>query len=145
MLGALFEREFALSLVLSAQPSDTAKRYRADRRTLRLRADAGMSHTRAASLGGIVALARDGPNRLRGRFRIPVNRQSYSVLTGWGKDTRVLLVGEFLAVHNPEKGKRLFALTEEGMLARDKLPAPPGRRRPTPREPKKTPGTPDAG
>ena len=124
-LSKLLEREFLLSFVLDDPPAGPARNYRADRRTLRSRRRAGYSHTRAASLGGIVTVWDYGGETLKGRFRITAVRQSYLVLTGWRAGVRVLVIGEFTAVHNRGKGEAILARTEE-----DKMVRPPARTKP---------------
>lgn len=115
----VLRREFFLSLVLGDPPAGAARNYRVDRRTLRFRRDAGYGHTRAASLGGIAAVWEYGHKTLKGRFRINALRQSYLVLTGWRTDARILVLGEFTAVRNREKGEGILARTEEDEMARE--------------------------
>ncbi len=121
ILGSAFDREFALSLVLEGLPAGWGRQYRVDRKTLRVRRDAGFTHTRAASLSGLAAVYDYGEKQLRGRFRIAAKQQSYSVLTGWAGDRSVLYVGEFRAIRDRAAGEKILAWTAEGKMAR----APP--------------------
>ncbi len=118
ILGRRFEREFLLSLVLDAPPAGSARHYRVFRRTLRGRHRAGSSHTRCASLSGMAVVWDYGNGRLHGRLRVTAKQQSYMVLTGWGRDRRVLLVGEFAAVNDRAAGETIFAWTEEEGMSR---------------------------
>ncbi|MCH7808794.1 MAG: hypothetical protein IIB60_06165 [Planctomycetes bacterium] len=118
VLGTRFEQEFQLSLVLEAPPAGAARNYRVTRRTLRFRRDAGYTHTRGASLVGIVGVWDFGPDKLSGRFRITALRQSYWVPTGWRTNARVLLLGDFTAFRDPVKGQAILDRTEEGNIAR---------------------------
>ncbi|MGB2988113.1 MAG: hypothetical protein WBE26_19775 [Phycisphaerae bacterium] len=127
LIGKRFEREFVLSLVLDGPPAGSARQYRVGRRVMRARGRAGYSHTRSASLAGIVGVWDYGKGKLRGRFRLAAKQQSYSVLTGWKGDRRVLFVGEFIAAANREMGERILVRTEEDGMAR-----PPPRGKPIP-------------
>jgi hypothetical protein len=116
LAGKRFEREFALSLVLDGPPAGSARQYSVGRRAMRARARAGFSHTRSASLSGVVLIMDYGADKLRGRFRLIAKQQTYSVLTGWKGDHRVLFVGEFDAVSNRSAGEKILARSEaEGM------------------------------
>lgn len=128
-LGKVLSEDRALSLVLGEAPAGDARSYTVDRRTLRMRIDQGYSHLRGASLSGIAAVWDYKSGRsLRGRFRITATQQSFSILTGWSGDTRVLLAADFVAVPDESAGRRLLALTEEGALRRD----PPSASTPPP-------------
>jgi len=127
LLGRHFGERFYLSLVLQEAPAGTARDYALNRRSLRARYSKGYTHRRAASLGGIAAIWDYGRKRLMGRFRVAGNQQSYSVLTGWKGDRRVLLVGEFAAVENREAGLKILAKTEREAMRRsrpDPVPQP---------------------
>ena len=56
IFGKRFEKEFLLSLVAKGLPAGDGREYRMDRRTARMRHDAGYGHTRSASLSGIFAV-----------------------------------------------------------------------------------------
>jgi len=130
--GQLRGGEFLLSLDLGKPPAGTARDYKVDRRTLRMRRDAGYNHKRAASLRGIAAVWNFGRKTLKGRFRTTALRQSYLVLTGWRAEAQVLMVGEFTAVHNRKKGEAILARTEEGGATRPPVRKSPPRRRSSP-------------
>ena len=117
-LGKRFRSEFIASLVLEGLPARTARNYRVGRRTFRGRVEAGYKHTRSASLAGIATVWDYGRHRLRGRFRFSAKHQSYSVLTGWGSNKGLLVVGEFTAVPDRRAGERILARTEERGLER---------------------------
>lgn len=118
IFGKRFEKEFLLSLVAKELPAGGGREYRMDRRTARVRHDAGYTHRRAASVSGILAIWDYGQSQLRGRFRFTAKEQSYSVLKGWNGNNAVLLVGEFVAVCNEAVGKELLKRTEEGSMSR---------------------------
>ncbi|MEK7730778.1 MAG: hypothetical protein AAB363_02865, partial [Planctomycetota bacterium] len=118
IFGKRFEKEFLLSLVAKGLPAGGGREYRMDRRTARVRHDAGYGHSRSASLSGIFAVWNYRRSQLRGRFRFTAKEQSYSVLRGWSGNNAVLVVGEFAAVHDEVAGKKLLLRTEEGAMAR---------------------------
>ncbi|HNQ21646.1 MAG TPA: hypothetical protein PKK06_00980 [Phycisphaerae bacterium] len=123
LVGRLGSEEFRASLVLGELPAGRGRDYRVTRRTLRLQAREGWAHARAASLTGIVAVWRkEGEQRWHGRFRILARQQAFLALLGWGRDSDVLLLGEFVAVPGQAQGEAILALTEEGGMERD---APP--------------------
>jgi hypothetical protein len=123
--GKPHKRIELLSLVLPGTPAGTGRDYHVNRRALRARRDAGYTHTRTASLRGIVGVWDYGRGRLKGRFRITALRQSYWVVMGWRADARVLILGEFEAIHDPTRGGAILARTEEDGMARR---PPPGRK-----------------
>ncbi len=127
LLDKRFEREFTMSLVLDSLPAGSARSYRVRRRALRAKTRAGFTHTRSASLGGLVVIWDYGKDTLHGRFRITAKQQSYMVLTGWRGNRRVLFVGEFAAVQNRSAGERILARTEADGMARSPDNARPVR------------------
>lgn len=114
ILGPLREKETLISLVLDEPPAGTAKDYRVNRDTYRARLRAGFRHVRSASMSGIVGVWDYGQRRIRGRFRLTVRQESYSVLTGWSGDVRALVLGEFTARPNRPRGESIRTRTEEG-------------------------------
>jgi len=124
IFGKRFEKEFLLSLVAKGLPAGDGREYRMDRRTARMRHDAGYGHTRSASLSGIFAVWDCRRNQLRGRFHFTAKEQSYSVFKGWNGNDAVLYVGEFMAIENRVRGERLLSRTEEGAMGRE---TPQGR------------------
>lgn len=124
LFGPQFSREFAISLVLDGLPAGATRQYRADRISLRAKYDAGLTHQRFASLTGVALIWDYGRARLKGRFRITAKRQSYLVLTGWGGDTGVLLLGDFTAAPGRRPSERIFAATESDGMNRANFAAP---------------------
>lgn len=122
LFGRPFSRDMVLSLVLEEPPAGPARSYSASRQTLRAVDHAGFTHLRTASLAGVVTVWKER-RALRGRFRLAVKQQSWSVLTGWSGDNRMLLASEFYAVANRARGEALLAQTEEGAMQRDAAPA----------------------
>jgi len=111
-------RTLEVSLVLDGIPADRARNYPATRRTLRGRASDKNEHVRFASIRGITAVWRDGPDRIRGRFRISTRYQKFSILLGWHGTQQVLVLGEFVAVRDRERTEAIVARTEADGMSR---------------------------
>lgn len=125
ILGKYFESDLNLSLVLPAPPPGSSKSYRVGRRSVRLTWRQGLNQVRGASLSGLVTIWNYEKGRpLRGRLRITTNQQTFFALTGWRKDTRVLVVGDFTAAFSPSRGEAILARTEEGAMARTPIAVP---------------------
>lgn len=126
IFGKVLSEYRSTSLVFESVPAGSARSYPVDRQTLRMKIDQGYTHLRGASLSGIAAVWDYRPRKpLRGRFRITATQQSFSILTGWSGDARVLLAGDFVAVPNEAAGRQILAETEEGALRRDSVPTAP--------------------
>jgi len=123
--GSLFsrvlERETLISFVLGEPPAATSREYPVNTSTFRWRRRGGLTHLRAGSLNGVVAVWDYGKRTLRGRFRLTIRQQSYSVLTGWSGDARYIVVGEFQAVRDAERGQAILKRTEEDAMQREPL------------------------
>jgi hypothetical protein len=117
-LGEMHEREFALSFVLDGLPAGGARMYQANRRTMRLRSRDGLSNLRSASVAGLLTVWDFNQRRLHGRFRLIARKQSYFVLSGWGRSAPALVVGEFTAVEDRAAGEAILARTEQDALKR---------------------------
>lgn len=103
---------FQLSLDLEGLPAGRARDYVVERRELRALARLGPAQVRFTSLRGIVALYRERNNRLRGTFRLLVARDVSQILGGWGRASNVLILGEFTAVCDAERGRAIRDATE---------------------------------
>lgn len=122
-LTPLLSHDISLSLVLGEPPAGSTRTYPATRETLRLRTSAGVTQLRAGSLTGGIVVWDYGKRLLRGRFRITVKQQSYSVLTDWTGNARVLLIGEFSARMDRARGEAILRRSEEDGLERGPVPA----------------------
>ncbi len=120
-------RTLEVSLVLDGIPADRARNYPATRRTLRGRASDKNEHVRFASIRGITAVWRDGPDRIRGRFRISTRYQKFSILLGWYGTQQLLVLGEFVAVRDREKTEAIIARTEADGMQRSLTEPQPTR------------------
>jgi hypothetical protein len=127
ILGKMFSRSSIASFVLSDPPVATGKNYKATRRTARFINHAGYSHTRSASLGGIIGVWNYDKPVIAGRFRLTTVQQSYSVLTGWAGKTHYLYVGEFRSVLNQTAGEAILAETEKDGMERKRPIGKPRR------------------
>ncbi len=120
LLGKWGRREFILSMVLEGVPAGAGRNYRAGRRTMRAHRFKGLSHSRIASLAGIVGVWDYDQRKLRGRFRFSAKQQTYSILTGWGSNRGLLVIGDFTAIPNRKAGEALLARTEQHGMERGK-------------------------
>jgi len=102
---------FQLSLVLDGMPAGHARTYLVARRELRAVARLGPLRGKYTSLEGVVALNREGGQRLSGSFRIRAAQESL-LLLNWSRPSPQLLVGTFEAVHDAARGQRIAADTE---------------------------------
>jgi hypothetical protein len=119
-LGPLGHFHFQLSLMLERLPAGRARNYTAAKRELRAVARVGPTEMRFASLSGIAALYRESGNRMRGSMRLLVSREVSRLLGGWSRPTRYLLLGTFIAVHDPVRGRRIAEATESSGWQRGK-------------------------
>lgn len=119
----LLSHDISLSLVLGDPPAGVTRAYPATRDTLRMRSAAGVTQLRTGSLSGGSVVWDYGKNMLRGRFRITVKQQSYTVLTDWTGNGRMLLIGEFSATQDRERGEEILKRSEEDGLERSGSPA----------------------
>ena len=114
----IFSQDISLSLVLGEPPAGDTRAYPATRETLRMRTTSGVTQLRSGSLAGGSVVWDYGKRQLRGRFRITVKQQTYTVLTDWTGQSRVLLIGEFTATENRERGAEILRRSEEDGLER---------------------------
>ncbi len=116
LLGDYAKQQMWASFVLGGTPANVPRNYRVNSRSLRMIGRRGYGHTRWASLGGIVTVRREPNGDIRGRFRIGAKQQTFFIATGWSGNEKVLLLGEFRAVENPDAGRRILERTErDGM------------------------------
>lgn len=125
LFGRLRSSEMFMTAKLKEPPAATSRDYPVTKGGVQLRRRAGLQHIRAESLQAIAAVWDYGKPRLRGRFRVHAQQRSYSVLTGWTTAGRVLIVGEFTASENREKGEAIrdavFELDSPLTTPREKL------------------------
>lgn len=123
LLGALGPFSFRMSLVLEKLPAGPDRNYLVSKRELRAVARFGVSEGRFVSAMGIVALYREKGDRMRGTFRLMAQRQVTGLLGGWGRPSSHLLLGSFVAVHDPQHGKPIAEATESQGWERDESSA----------------------
>lgn len=119
----LTDLDFKLSLRLEQPPAGQARNYLAGRDELRARVQLGPVQSRFESSRGVVAVYRAGADGYRGRFRLRVTRETSNFLGGWSRPSAYLLLGEFTAAHDPERGRALAEATEAGGWERENRPA----------------------
>jgi hypothetical protein len=116
---------FQLSLALDKPPAGPARDYEIGARELRAVVRLGPTESRFTSRRGIVAIYREGPDRLRGSLRIEASREVYAVF-GWTQPSRMLILARFSAVRDPERGRLIAATTEANGWHRDDGPPAAG-------------------
>lgn len=117
---------FKLSLALPRLPAGEGRDYPVTDRTLRAVARVGPLEGRFSSVTGIVAIYRQPGQRLRGAMRALVTREVAQLLGGWSKPTRLLLLAQFEAVHDPVCGWPVVEASESQGWGR----SPPAATRP---------------
>jgi hypothetical protein len=110
---------FQMSLALEKLPAGRARNYMVTRRELRGLATFGPAHSRFVSIGGIVALYRNGEDELRGSFRLDVAKRAQGLLGGWTPESRYLMQGTFHALPDEERGRAIASETESNGWERD--------------------------
>ncbi len=103
--------DFRMSLRLEGLPAGRARNYVVARRELRATARLGPTQSRFISLSGVVALYREGGDRLRGSYRLEAAREVQQVF-GWSRPMRYLLMGTFTAVRDPARGRPIAEASE---------------------------------
>lgn len=125
LLGKAFETDWQMSLLLPDLPAGSQKLYRLSMREVRLVQSNGGDHRRSSSLTGIAVVNAPSNGTLVGRFHVLVRQQQFSVLNGWMPPAYqapvLVMVGDFTAVHQPQRGKEILAHTEEGEFGRPTL------------------------
>ena len=124
--GSVHDYDFAGSFVLDEPPAGEGRNYPVGERTFRSKTKNGYIHTRMLSRTGVVGIWNYENDSLDGRFRFFARQQSYSAFVGWGGERHVLVVGEFSATRNRDKGEAILQKTEVDDLKR-------GAPRPKPR------------
>ncbi len=114
---------FCLTLRLDAPPAGKARDYRVGRDELRGVARLAGLQSRFTSAIGIVAVYREGGERLRGALRVQTSRETATLLGAWSRPSRVLLLGEFSAVRDAGRGRRIADQTESDGWQHDESPA----------------------
>ncbi len=120
IFGKQHEREFILSMILDGPPAGRGRHFPLNRYSVRMKGRDGFVYTRAASLAGEAIVWDYDTGRLRGRFRTIAKHQTYSILTGWRGDARVVIVGEFSPRRDARAGKAILARTEEEGMERER-------------------------
>ena len=120
---------FQMSLELERPPAGAGRNYTVARRELRASARFGPTQNRFTSIAGIVALYTAPGDRLRGSFRIFVSRQVNRLLGGWTRPSGYLMLGQFNATRDEQRGRAIAAATEAHGWQREPRPTsrPAGR------------------
>ncbi len=100
--------------MLDAPPPDSQHDYKARRDTARGIWHRGGWHLRMRPRRGVISVTRHGDELLRGQFRLICSTEKFWVLTGWQRQSSVVLQGNFTAVFNEQKGLAILERSESG-------------------------------
>jgi hypothetical protein len=112
---------FQLSLALEKLPAGRARNYSIGERELRSCARLGPWESRFTARRGIAALYRESDDSLRGNLRVEATRVTARWLGGWGRPTRYLMLGSFVAVRDEQRGRAITEATESAGWEREPL------------------------
>lgn len=118
IFGPVGRVRFEMSIRLEKLPSGRARNYSLAADEVRARIRTALGETRLTSISGILAIYREGADRLRGTFRFQANRYTLQVLGGWGRGARFLLLGHFTAVPDMGGGEAVARATEDSGFER---------------------------
>lgn len=123
LLGPMFSVDYATSIVLDDLPAGSERLYRVTIREIQSVLRTGGDRRRSRSMMGVVVIEAPRHGMLPGRFHALMHEQRFTALTGWTPasifhGTRLIVAGEFLAVHNPQRGREILELTEFDNFAR---------------------------
>lgn len=117
--GPTAELALELTLRLEAMPAGAARNYAVNSQSVRARVAAGPLETRFVSEEGVVAIYREGgADRLRGTFRVRVQRYARRLLGTWSGGSDFLIMGEFDARRDAARGVELRGVTDANDWAR---------------------------
>ncbi len=111
--GDLTRDSLELSLLFDQPPPEDQQQYRTTRDTLRGIWHRSGWHLRMKPRRGVLSAVNRSADVLEGRFRILCSSEKFWVLTGWQRQSPVLLQGNFTAVRNRQEGLKILARTEE--------------------------------
>lgn len=118
LLGEIGRVIVQLSLRLEKPPAGPTRQYTLGPAELRGRIRVGALETRLATASGVAVIDRVREGVFRGAVRLIATRRSMQLLGGWSSGPRVLLLGEFEALHHADAGKRVYDDTESSDFAR---------------------------
>lgn len=126
LFGRAFDVEYAVSLVLPELPAGRERLYRLRSGEIQIIQSAGADHRRGRSSGGVAVLHGTRGDTLRGRFHVITRQQQFSALAGWMPETihrgaMLIVAGEFNAVHDPDRGRRIRERTEADGFERSNI------------------------
>ena len=109
-----FRLELQMSLVLEKLPAGAARNYELRQRALCGRIRFGPWESRLVSQVGIAAAYRESGNRLHCSMRVQATRVTSQLLGSWGQPVPYLVLGDFTAVPDEQRGRAIALLTESG-------------------------------
>lgn len=109
------------SLVLAGMPAGGARDYALNPQSLRGYVRGGGRHARYRSLRGLASIWMRPGERLRVRFRVIAQKETFHILTGWTAVGETVLVGEFLAHQDARIGGQILARSERDGMTRTRV------------------------
>lgn len=109
ILGLVWSSEARIVFVLERPPAGRGRNYVVGKREMRGAATFGLVDVRYVAQQGLIGVNRDSAdsNELRGSFRIQAGFSVSQMLGGWGRPTAVLMFGDFVAVQDEQRGRRV--------------------------------------
>jgi len=112
--AGLYAGTLHLSLVLTEPPAGSGKEYVLRKEAMRGSYGIGqLPGSRFRSLRGIAAVWPQADGTFKGRMRLYAMHRRFTLLLGWRPASTMLLTGEFRAVENAERGRKLLEASED--------------------------------
>lgn len=127
VLGAAFEYDWQMSLVLEALPAGSSRLYKLKSDAIRIVQTFGAGQNRCRTWSGVAVIEAPEGGRLQGRFHANVRQQTFTLLKGWQppplQAPMMIVVGQFDAVNDADRGRAIRAETEAVGFERVSRPA----------------------
>lgn len=109
LLGTAFSTQARIVFVLERAPTGRGRNYLVGKREMRGAATFGLVEVSYVAQQGIMGINRDSSTsaELRGSFRIQTALSVSQMFGGWGRPSSVLMFGEFTAVRDQRRGRRI--------------------------------------
>lgn len=109
ILGPAWSSQARIVFVLERPPAGRGRNYLVGKREMRGAATFGLVDVRYVAQQGLIGVNRDSVHsaELRGSFRIQAGLRVSQMLGGWGRPAAVLMFGDFTAVHDAARGRRI--------------------------------------
>lgn len=114
LFGPAWSTQARVVFVLECPPAGRGRNYLVGKREMRGAATFGIVDVRYTAIHGVMGINRDSAesNELRGSFRIMAGFSVSQMLGGWGNPAMVLMIGNFVAIHDEQRGRRIVQRAE---------------------------------